>query len=272
MATGSKKNGGGDVVLESRHLVGLFVLMVAIFGVVFLLGYELGRNQYGDQVRASNATTEENSGAPVKSNPKVSAAQPAPESSAQPNSEPAGKKSAPAAGSKDTAANVKPDAASGPPADYDFYKLGQPNQPPAHLVPPPKPAVTKPAPKSTTATTATPTISVPGKTTASPPASAVKAQPAPGKPANNSKSQPAGMGGPLIPHGSILLQVSAMSRESDALVMAEQLQQKHFPTIVIPPGADKFYHVQVGPYADAKSADAARAALEKAGFKSIVKR
>ena len=45
MANGSKKSSSGDVVLESRHLVGLFVLMVAIFGVVFLLGYELGRNQ-----------------------------------------------------------------------------------------------------------------------------------------------------------------------------------------------------------------------------------
>jgi DedD protein len=76
----------------------------------------------------------------------------------------------------------------------------------------------------------------------------------------------------LIPRGSILLQVSAMTKESDALAMAQQLQQKKFPTIVIPPGADKFYHVQVGPYADAKSADAARAALEKAGFKTIVKR
>ena len=80
------------------------------------------------------------------------------------------------------------------------------------------------------------------------------------------------MNGPLIPHGSILLQVSAMTKESDALAMAQQLQQKKFPTIVIPPGADKFYHVQVGPYSDPKSADAARAALEKAGFKSIVKR
>ncbi len=80
------------------------------------------------------------------------------------------------------------------------------------------------------------------------------------------------MSGPLIPHGSILLQVSAMMKESDALAMAQQLQQKKFPTIVIPPGADKFYHVQVGPYSDPKAADAARAALEKAGFKSIVKR
>jgi hypothetical protein len=267
MANGSKKNGGGDVVLESRHLVGLFVLMVAIFGVVFLLGYELGRNQYGDQVRASNATLDDNAGAPVKPSAKASAAQPATESNPQPTPQPVNKKSSPASNPKDSAANVKPDAASGPPADYDFYKLGQPNQPPAHLVPPPKTAVTKSATK-----TATPTISVPGKTPAAPPASTVKTQPAPSKAASNSKSQTPGMGGPLIPHGSILLQVSAMSKESDALVMAEQLQQKHFPTIVIPPGADKFYHVQVGPYADAKSADAARAALEKAGFKSIVKR
>jgi DedD protein len=268
MANGSKKSGGGDVVLESRHLVGLFVLMVAIFGVVFLLGYELGRNQYGDQVRASNAT-EENPAGSTKLNAKANAAQPATESIAQPSSQPTGKKSAPATSGKETAANVAPDAAGGPPADYDFYKLGQPNQPPAHLAPPPKATVAKPAPKTATPTS---TISVPGKTTAAPPASTVKAQPAPSKAANNSKPQPAGMGGPLIRHGSILLQVSAMSRESDALVMAEQLQQKKFPTIVIPPGADKFYHVQVGPYADEKSADAARVALEKAGFKSIVKR
>ena len=43
-------------MLESRHLVGLFVLMVVIFGVVFVLGYELGRNQYGEQVRAATET------------------------------------------------------------------------------------------------------------------------------------------------------------------------------------------------------------------------
>jgi cell division septation protein DedD len=100
----------------------------------------------------------------------------------------------------------------------------------------------------------------------------VKPEPATSKPATNGKAQSASMSGPLIPRGSILLQVSAMSRESDALSIAQQLQKKKFPTIVIPPGADKFYHVQVGPYADAKAADAARAALEKAGFKSIVKR
>ena len=87
---GSKKSGGGDVVLESRHLVGLFVLMVAIFGVVFLLGYELGRNQYGDQVRAANSSPEENSDAAVKPNAKVSPLSPGVQ---PPLSQPAGKKS-----------------------------------------------------------------------------------------------------------------------------------------------------------------------------------
>jgi DedD protein len=263
MAIGSKKSGAGDVVLESRHLVGLFVLMVAIFGVVFLLGYELGRNQYGDQVRAASTTPDDTSSSTAKANTKGSATQP----NVQFDVPPTSKKSAAASSTKETAANVKPDAASGPPADYDFYKLGQPNQPPAHLAPPPKAVVAKQPAKN-----ATPTITVPGKTPAAPPPAKVKAQPAPSKPVSASKSQPAEMSGPLIPRGSILLQVSAMSKESDALAMAQQLQQKKFPTIVIPPGADKFYHVQVGPYADAKAADAARAALEKAGFKTIVKR
>jgi DedD protein len=262
MANGSKKSNGGDVVLESRHLVGLFVLMVAIFGVVFLLGYELGRNQYGDQVRAANASPEDNSDSPVKPATRASAAQPL----SQPTSQPAAKKTAPTAGSKDAATNANPDAAGGPPADYDFYKLGQPNQPPAHLSPPPKNVAAKPTAKG-----ATPTINVNGKPPA-PPAEVKQPQPVPSKPVTNAKTQPANLNGPLIPHGSILLQVSAMSKESDALSVAQQLQQKKFPTIVIPPGADKFYHVQVGPYADAKSADAARAALEKAGFKTIVKR
>ena len=46
------KKSGGDFVLESRHLVGLFLLLVVIFGVVFTLGYLLGRSQYDSKVRA----------------------------------------------------------------------------------------------------------------------------------------------------------------------------------------------------------------------------
>ena len=41
---------------------------------------------------------------------------------------------------------------------------------------------------------------------------------------------------------------------------------------VITPGADKYYCVQVGPYADTQSAANARQDLEANGFQSIVKR
>jgi DedD protein len=52
MASREKKS-GGDFVLESRHLVGLFLLLVVIFGVVFTLGYLMGRSQYDSKVRAA---------------------------------------------------------------------------------------------------------------------------------------------------------------------------------------------------------------------------
>src|ERR1700760_2103878 len=44
--------GGGDRVLESRHVIGLFLLMLVFSGVFFALGYVMGRNQYDGQVRA----------------------------------------------------------------------------------------------------------------------------------------------------------------------------------------------------------------------------
>ena len=69
-----------------------------------------------------------------------------------------------------------------------------------------------------------------------------------------------------------MLQVAAVQRESDAMALAQALQQKKFPAYVITPGTDKFYRVQVGPYADSQTASNARQALEANGFKSIIKR
>jgi cell division septation protein DedD len=71
--------------------------------------------------------------------------------------------------------------------------------------------------------------------------------------------------------GGYTLQVAALRRASDALALASHLQRKNFPAFVASPQADKYYRVQVGPYSDQKSADAARKGLEGAGFKAIVK-
>src|SRR5712671_3760415 len=64
MASRAKKN-GGDFVLESRHLVGLFMLLVVIFGVVFTLGYLLGRSQYDTRLRAAVDQTVDADGKPI---------------------------------------------------------------------------------------------------------------------------------------------------------------------------------------------------------------
>jgi cell division septation protein DedD len=74
------------------------------------------------------------------------------------------------------------------------------------------------------------------------------------------------------PSGAYSLQVAAMNREADALDLAKVLQKKKFPAYVLSPHGDKYYRVQVGPYADLKAADLARRGLEDAGFKAFVKR
>jgi len=218
MASRERKN-GGDFVLESRHLVGLFMLLVVIFGVVFTLGYLLGRNQYDSKVRAA-------AGTPLEAD--VPASKPAAKMNAKPESE-------------DAQVPKKK-------SDWDFYHSADPQAASDHLQPPAKPATPpKPVAKSL-----------------KPSGGAVKAD-------NVGKSS-SGTDGPLIPKGAIMLQVAAVLHQDDALALAQALQQKKFPAYVIPPGADKLYRVQVGPYPDNQTATNARQELEANGFKSIIKR
>src|SRR5271154_7186010 len=53
MASNARR-GGGDRVLESRHLVGLFLGVVLLCGVFFTLGYVMGRTQYGGAEHAAD--------------------------------------------------------------------------------------------------------------------------------------------------------------------------------------------------------------------------
>jgi len=91
---------------------------------------------------------------------------------------------------------------------------------------------------------------------------------------NASKSVPAAarFQAPKLNKGAVVLQVAAVTHESDAMAMADVLQQKHFPSFVVTPTNDNFYRVQVGPYSDVQAADAAKQALDHAGFIAIIKR
>jgi len=50
----ANSRGRGDWVLGGRHVFGIFVLLVVLFGLVFTLGYLLGRSQYGTEFRAAS--------------------------------------------------------------------------------------------------------------------------------------------------------------------------------------------------------------------------
>jgi cell division septation protein DedD len=206
---GRGQRGGGDRVLESRHLVGLFLGVVLLCGVFFTLGYVMGRNQFGGPVHAEDTR--------VRQTPS-----PAPSASKSKQTDPA------------------PSSSSG---EWDFYGKSSPKTPDAQETP----AV---ATRNSGASSAT----------------AVKTKPVVST-TSSGRFQP-----PKLGKSSIVLQVSALTRQSDALAMADAIQQKGFPSFVVTPTTDNFYRVQVGPYADEKSADASKRALEQAGFKSIIKR
>ena len=218
MASGGRRGGAGDRVLESRHVIGLFMLMLLFSGVFFTLGYVMGRNQYDGQVRAA-------------SNPRT--LQPTP---VAPKSDPAAKRpNESRSNDSRRASDPATDAGSQPNSDWSFYNAGKSSPTEDNL----KPAWA--APPSSPRTVPASTKGRNGRT------------------------------GPAIPSGSYTLQVAALSRESDAMSLASHLQKKKFPAFVVSPQGDKYYRVQVGPYADQKSADAAKKGLEGAGFKAIVK-
>ena len=54
MASGGKRT-ASERVLESKHVIGLFLLMLLFSGVFFTLGYVMGRNQYDAQVSAASS-------------------------------------------------------------------------------------------------------------------------------------------------------------------------------------------------------------------------
>jgi DedD protein len=79
---------------------------------------------------------------------------------------------------------------------------------------------------------------------------------------------------PAVPAaGGYFVQVAAVSRKEDADSLVEALKKKQYPAFATNnTSADKFYHVQVGPYAEMKEAEAMRARLIGDGYNPIVKK
>ena len=70
-----------------------------------------------------------------------------------------------------------------------------------------------------------------------------------------------------------MVQVAAVTRQEDADTLASALRKKQYPVFVLPAaGADKYFHVQVGPFAEMKDAEAMKSKLAADGYNAIVKK
>jgi cell division septation protein DedD len=68
------------------------------------------------------------------------------------------------------------------------------------------------------------------------------------------------------------VQVAAVSKEEDANALVEALRKKQYAAILAPNPPDKFFHVQIGPFAEAKDAETLRQRLIGDGYNPILKK
>jgi len=74
-------------------------------------------------------------------------------------------------------------------------------------------------------------------------------------------------------NGNITVQVAAVTKQEDAQVLVAALRRKNYPVFVAPTtSADTPYHVQVGPFAELKDAEAMKSKLAGDGYNAIVKK
>jgi DedD protein len=75
-----------------------------------------------------------------------------------------------------------------------------------------------------------------------------------------------------LPTAGYSVQVAAVSKQEDAEALVDALKKKQYPASANTSSADKFFHVQVGPFSDIKEAEAMRARLISDGYNPILKK
>jgi cell division septation protein DedD len=71
--------------------------------------------------------------------------------------------------------------------------------------------------------------------------------------------------------GSVVVQVAAVSHQEDADVLMTALKKRGYTVTIRQEPQDKLLHVQVGPFANKKDAEAMRQRLLADGYNAIVK-
>ena len=77
---------------------------------------------------------------------------------------------------------------------------------------------------------------------------------------------------PPQPGSGYFVQVAAVSKQEDAQALVESLKSRQYEAFIADASPDKFFHVQVGPFADVKEARSMRARLVNDGYNPILKK
>src|SRR5262249_30757932 len=120
-----RRSGAGERVLEGRHVIGLFFLMLLFSGVFFTLGYVMGKNQLDAQVRAASTHGASDTVLPLKPDPSAKQGK--------------GPVSTP-----DTAVPPSDTSATPPNSEWEFYRAGEKKATNDHLKPAPAPTPASP--------------------------------------------------------------------------------------------------------------------------------
>jgi cell division septation protein DedD len=94
-------------------------------------------------------------------------------------------------------------------------------------------------------------------------------------PPATTSSSPPGAAGPEVKNAaasSYIVQVAAVSKQEDAEFLVAALRKKQYPVFLSAGGGDAYFRVQVGPFTDAKEAEAMRARLAGEGYNPILKK
>jgi len=77
----------------------------------------------------------------------------------------------------------------------------------------------------------------------------------------------------VLPASGIMVQVAAVSKQSDADALVNALRKKQYPVIVVNnvPG-DTLFHVQVGPFSQQKDAEAMQKKLQADGYNAMIRK
>ncbi len=75
------------------------------------------------------------------------------------------------------------------------------------------------------------------------------------------------------PSGGYLVQIAAVTKQEDAQALTDALKRKNYPVfIATSPAGDKYFRVQIGPFADLTQAEAMRKRLVADGYNPILKK